>query len=85
MSHAVTVLVLLLSPVFSAAGPGDESLVDTLTAARWRQLDSALDRALRWLSTQQRADDSFAAPAAAQPAVTSFVVLAMLSDGHLPG
>lgn len=56
-----------------------------LTPAQWRDLDRSVDRGLEFLSTQQEADGSFASLPVAQPAVTSFCVMAYLSRGHMPG
>jgi hypothetical protein len=48
-------------------------------------VEQSVDRALAWLSRQQRADGSFAAPISAQPGATSLAVMAYISKGHLPG
>jgi hypothetical protein len=53
--------------------------------AQWRELNRAVDRGLKYLSTQQRADGSFETVEAARSAITSFCVMAFLSRGHLPG
>ena len=44
-----------------------------------------MDRALGWLAAQQADDGSFPTLPTAQPAVTSFCVLAFLSRGYPPG
>lgn len=70
-------------PAQSAAPP--ESLAQALSPQAWTQVEQSIERALAWLAKQQRADGSIAAPANAQPAATSFAVMAYLSKGHLPG
>ncbi len=56
-----------------------------LTSRQIQQLDRAVDRGLEFLSRQQRSNGSFECLDAAQPAVTSFCIMAYLSRGHLPG
>ena len=62
---------------------------DVLTPDQWRQVNQAMDRALAWLVTQQQANGAFRTTQISrdigQPGVTSLVVLAFLSRGHLPG
>src|SRR6185503_2734576 len=55
-----------------------------LTEEQWRQVNRSVEQALAWLSTQQEDDGSFPTLSSGQPAVTSLVVLAYLSYGHLP-
>lgn len=55
-----------------------------LPAAEWRKVESSVDRGLDWLIQQQQPDGSFPSLDAAQPAVTSMVIMAFLSRGHLP-
>jgi hypothetical protein len=62
-----------------------ESLASALTPAAWKQVEASVDRALAWLVSQQDADGSIYAPITAQPAATSFMVMAFLSKGHIPG
>jgi hypothetical protein len=62
-----------------------ESLASALTPQAWTQVERSIESALVWLATQQLADGSFAAPAAAQPAATSFAIMAYLSKGYRPG
>ena len=50
-----------------------------------RDIERAVDRALKWISTQQQADGSFASIPVGQPGVTGLCVLAYLSRGHQPG
>jgi hypothetical protein len=56
-----------------------------LNPTAWKTVEASIDRALAWLATQQERDGSISAPTDAQPAATSFAVMAMLSKGHLPG
>ena len=56
-----------------------------LAPEKWHQMESAVDRALAWIATQQADDGSFPSLATAQPAVTSLCVMAFLSRGHQPG
>ena len=60
-------------------------LAAVLPPAKWQKVESAVDRALAWLATQQRADGSFPTYASGQPGVTSLVIMAFLSRGHQPG
>ena len=62
-----------------------ESLASALTPQAWNQVEQSIERALAWLARQQNADGSFDAPDTAQPAATSFAVMAYLSKGHRPG
>ena len=74
------------APVLSAMPQG--SLAAALPASKWLELEHSVDRGLAWIAQHQAADGSFTdgqTSAAAQPAVTSFCVMAFLSRGHLPG
>ena len=55
-----------------------------LTEEKWKQLDESVERGIAWLATQQRADGSFNSIKYAQPAVTSFCLLAFLAQGESP-
>ena len=85
ISAVLLISVLPLCPGVWASDQLGESPADVLTQDQWRALDTSLDRAVRWLAAHQQDDGSFAGPDTAQPAITSFAVLALLSDGHLPG
>jgi hypothetical protein len=61
-----------------------ESLASVFPRNQWVHIESSIDRALKWLASQQQADGSFPAIAAAQPAVTSLGVMAFLASGHVP-
>src|SRR5262245_27215200 len=63
----------------------EESLASAISPRAWELVEQSIERALAWLATTQNADGSFEAPASAQPAATSLVILAYLSKGHLPG
>jgi hypothetical protein len=76
--------LLLLSPMRGAAAPA-KALADALPPEKWRQVESSVDRALAWMASRQDADGSFPTLPTAQPAVTSFCILAFLSRGHQPG
>jgi len=62
-----------------------KDLADALPPAKWQQVENSVDRALAWLAAHQADDGSFPTLSTAQPAVTSFCVLAFLSRGHQPG
>jgi len=62
-----------------------KALAGMLPNDKWKQVESSVDRALAWMSTQQEAGGSFSTLPQAQPAVTSFCVLAFLSRGYQPG
>ena len=63
----------------------EPSLSDALTPESWNRVEQSIDRGLRWLAENQERDGSFTSPAMGQPGVTSLVVMAFLSRGHLPG
>jgi hypothetical protein len=62
-----------------------ESLASALSPQTWNEVEQAVDRGLVWLANRQNRNGSFDAPDKAQPASTSFAVMAYLSRGHLPG
>lgn len=70
------------SPVASTTQLTDLSAA--LPSSEWRRVESSVDRGLDWLIQQQQADGSFPSLDSAQPAVTSMVIMAFLSRGHLP-
>lgn len=77
-------------PTSASLGPATRPAVrDVLTAEQQRLVERAIDRALAWLATQQQANGAFPTTDRSrdigQPGVTSLVVLAFLSRGHLPG
>lgn len=60
------------------------NLSAALPASQWAQVETAVDRGLRWLASQQAEDGRFPSDEIAQPAVTSMAIMAFLSRGHLP-
>ncbi len=68
-----------------AADSNHKSPSNVLPAEEWRRIDSAVDRGLAFLATQQQPDGSFPTLPYAQPAVTSLCVLAFMTHGHTPG
>src|SRR5689334_17776851 len=82
--------VLALACLFASAtlfaAPAPRAVEDeVLSPLQQRESEQSVDRALRWLATQQSQDGSFNTSQLGRPAVTSLCVLAFLSRGHLPG
>jgi len=78
----LSVFSLSSFPVLAQKKP----LSEIFPAEKWEEIDSRVDRALRWIHQQQQADGSFHTPTPrGQPAVTSFSIMAFLSRGHVPG
>ncbi|MFO0843876.1 MAG: prenyltransferase/squalene oxidase repeat-containing protein [Gemmataceae bacterium] len=72
--------ILLLTASVLAAGPGKKDAVKMPDSAR-----KATSRALAWLAARQNGDGSWSeARYPHNPAITSFALLAFLSQGHLP-
>src|SRR4029079_8047916 len=63
----------------------DDAMSKVLSPGEWRRLDSAVDRALAWLASQQQPGGSFPTLTQGQPGVTSLCVLAFMAHGHNPG
>jgi hypothetical protein len=63
----------------------DDAPANVLSAAEWRRVDAAVDRALRWLATQQQNDGSFPTLDMGQPGVTCLCTLGFVAHGHVPG
>ena len=82
---AVTAIILSQA-AFAQAQPDSlqTPITDVLEPEQWAKVDASVERGLAWLETQQRADGSFASTDYAQPAVTSFCVLAFLAQGENP-
>jgi hypothetical protein len=86
-----TLFSLLLCLIAGELAAQDASFVrpetpaNVLTPDEWRRTDAAIDRALRWLASQQNADGSFPTMDNGQPGVTSLCLMAFLSHGHVPG
>jgi hypothetical protein len=58
--------------------------LELLTVEEWQQLDTTVDRGLKFLSGTQRADGSFKTEDLGQPGITSLCVMAFLARGHVP-
>jgi hypothetical protein len=59
--------------------------MDILTPRQWRDIDTAVDRALAWLASQQQPDGSYLTLPSGQPGITGLAVMAHLAAGHVPG
>ncbi|MCA8986766.1 MAG: terpene cyclase/mutase family protein [Planctomycetaceae bacterium] len=59
-------------------------LSDALPPQEWSKIETAVDKGLSWLATQQLEDGRFPGTESAQPAITSLAVMAFLSRGHIP-
>lgn len=81
MSRAILLmLAVLLSGNLVAQGPVKKEEVKMPETAR-----KATSRALAWLASKQNSDGSWSEPRYPHnPAITSFALLAFLSQGHLP-
>jgi hypothetical protein len=62
-----------------------KELAGALPPEKWKEVEVSVDRGLAWIASQQAPDGSFPSLSTAQPAITSFCVLAFLSRGHQPG
>lgn len=58
---------------------------NVLSPGQWRRVDAAVNRALRWLISQQDPNGSFPTRELGQPGVTSLCILAFMAHGHGPG
>lgn len=88
-NRVTNLMALVVCGIFashwSSAG-ADEPLSKALSAAQWQQVDTAVDRGIAWLATQQLPNGRFrSGRTSGQPAITSLCVMAMLSRGHRPG
>ena len=88
----LVILLVAVVPVFlNDAAAADRDSAPTpdvsavLSSTQLERLDRAVDRGLSFLSKHQLSDGSFESQSQAQPAVTSFCVMAFLSRGHVPG
>ena len=60
------------------------SRMDVLSEQQWNKVNTAIDRGLAYLVAKQSRDGSFPSYPTGQPGVSGLVLLAFLSDGHLP-
>lgn len=68
------------APLFAESS----NLSSALPPGEWSRVETSVDNALAWLASQQAEDGRFPSNEVAQPAVTSFAVMAFLSRGHMP-
>lgn len=61
----------------------DDAPANVLTADEWKQVDSAVERGLRWLAAHQQDDGSFPTLPTGQPAITSLSMMAFIAHGHV--
>lgn len=67
-------------PVIATSG----SLYAALPASEWTRVESSVDQGLAYLASVQETDGRFPGEESGQPAITSLVVMAFLSRGHMP-
>ncbi|MCA9027389.1 MAG: terpene cyclase/mutase family protein [Planctomycetaceae bacterium] len=83
------VALVITPPAAHAADEDSETTKEnpgfSLSEQQWQTIDESVDRALKFLITQQDQDGSFPTFQTGQPGVTSLCVLAYLSRGHVPG
>lgn len=58
---------------------------DVLSQQEWQQVDRSVERALRWLASQQLPDGSFPTIRYGEPGISGLCLLAFLANGHTPG
>jgi len=64
---------------------GSDDPDDVLKPEEWQRVDAAVNRALKWLASQQQTDGSFPSIDLGQPGVTSLAAMAFMAHGNLPG
>ena len=74
----------LLAQTHTPVEPRQAPNANVLNIEQWEQLDLSAQRGLEWLATQQKDDGSFDSAEIAQPAVTSFCLMAFLAQGESP-
>lgn len=89
-----SVVIVVLSIVFECRTTAGQELPasdsdravprDVLSESEWRNVDSAVERGLRFLASQQREDGSFHEVPANEPGISALCLMAFLSRGHLP-
>ena len=72
-------------PQEKEAKPRPEADTTVLDTQQWKEVDESVEKALKWLISQQQADGSFPSKKTGQPGVTGLCMLAFMSQGHLPG
>ncbi len=92
----ISAMPLLCLTMLASASVGDaqdtaqptiapmSDLSSALPANEWSRVEASVDAGLRWLASQQGPDGRFPSEPVAQPAITSFAVMAFLSRGHVP-
>jgi hypothetical protein len=78
-------VLFVLTAAVGAQQAASDAPPDVLSPNEWRRVDASVERALVWLSTQQRPDGSFPTLDSGQPAVTCLCTMAFMSHGHMPG
>jgi len=86
------VTAILCAAIFSSgplfaqneAQPRKAPDAKVLNEKQWKELDASVERGLAWLATKQLVDGSFDSNLNGQPAVTSFCLMAFLSQGESP-
>lgn len=84
---ALLVIACFVVPVFAQAADeaaGEQAAVRPLDDTEWTRIDTAVEKSLRWLASQQQEDGSFPSIPTGQPGVTSLAMMAYLAHGHLP-
>jgi len=86
-SHLPIALLLAMAVVKISTGfvQAQEPSADVLAPAEWKRVDDSVERALQWLASTQQRNGSFPTRQQGQPGVTSFCVMAFVSQGHVPG
>ena len=85
MIRLITILAFVtMLPAFSAVGQG-EALSNAVFLKHQEGVESAVDRALRYLASNQSADGTFNDSYGRSVGVVSLVGMAYLSAGHTPG
>ncbi len=81
LGPAVALVIAMVAGLPAAA---QQSPSDILSEGKWQEIDRSVDRALRWLASEQNRDGSFPTRENGNPAITSLCVLAFAAQGHLP-